>query len=214
MEEFIFFHDRILIILCFIITVVGLQFVDLNINSRVDYYKLDAQILEFLWTLIPALILILVGLPSLKMLYYIEDWFDPFLTLKVQGFQWYWAYDFILRDFLSLNKNTQSFERHLLNDLTENQYFRLLETDNKVILPYLEEVQVLITSADVLHSWAVPRLGVKADAVPGRLNRVRIFSYRPGLVFGQCSEICGANHRFIPINIEFINVAHLRKTIH
>merc|ERR1712227_1037106 len=98
-----------------------------------------------------------------------------------------------------------SFDSYMINyqDL-ESGGFRLLETDNRVVLPYLISVRVLISRADVLHSWAVPSLGVKVDAMPGRLNQSRVISDRPGLAYGQCSEICGANHRFMPIVIEFI----------
>ena len=84
--------------------------------------------------------------------------------------------------------------------------FRLLETDNRPSLPFLTNIRVLVSRADVLHSWAVPRLGVKLDATPGRLNQVRVLRYRPGVLYGQCSEICGANHRFMPITLQFVSV--------
>lgn len=112
------------------------------------------------------------------------------------GHQWYWSYEY--SDF-----NNIEFDAYIIpsNEIEEN-IFRLLDVDNRTVVPVNSQIRTLITAADVLHSWTIPRIGVKADAVPGRLNQVNFYASRPGVFFGQCSEICGANHRFIPIVIE------------
>ena len=137
-------------------------------------------------------------MPSLHLLYLIDEVNKPLLTLKTIGHQWYWSYEY--SDF-----NNVEFDSYIkpTNEL-ENYEFRLLDVDNRVILPINTQIRVLITAADVLHSWAIPALGIKIDATPGRLNQGCFKIRRPGLLFGQCSEICGANHRFIPIVIERI----------
>ena len=136
-----------------------------------------------------------------------DSWaFFRHMSLKVLGHQWYWRYEYT--DFWALRKeNSVLFDSYILaeNDL-EGSLFRLLETDNRVVLPYLINARVLISRADVLHSWALPSIGVKLDATPGRLNQLVISRYRPGVIYGQCSEICGANHRYMPIVVEFIDV--------
>ena len=166
---------------------------------------LESQIIECIWTIIPAIILIQIAIPSLLLLYILDESIDSSLTIKVIGHQWYWRYEY--RDFWSINNNKIEFESYIIptNDL-DNSFFRLLDVDNRTIIPYNIHIRILISSADVLHSWTVPSLGVKADAIPGRLNQVKFISQRPGIFFGQCSEICGANHRFIPIVIEIINI--------
>lgn len=122
--------------------------------------------------------------------------YKPSVTIKTIGHQWYWSYEY--SDF-----NNVEFDSYIIpsNELNNN-IFRLLDVDNRTVVPINSQVRNLITAADVLHSWTIPRLGVKADAVPGRLNQVNFYSTRPGVYFGQCSEICGANHRFMPIVVE------------
>lgn len=135
----------------------------------------------------------------------LDESIDSCITIKVLGHQWYWSYEYT--DFWSLSNNTRiEFDAYIIptNEL-ELDMFRLLDVDNRTIVPFRVHIRILISSADVLHAWTVPSLGVKADAVPGRLNQVKFIAQRPGLFFGQCSEICGANHRFIPIIIEIIN---------
>lgn len=160
-------------------------------------------IIEVIWTVIPIIILICLIGPSLKILYYIEE-NNPFLTLKAIGHQWYWRYEI-------LDLNTE-FESYILPDTWPGE-FRLLESDHRIILPTSKDIRVLVTRTDVIHSWAIPRLGVKADAIPGRLNQVFTNITRPRLIYGQCSEICGANHRFIPITIESLNIKYFLKWV-
>lgn len=175
-------------------------------NKYINISLLERQIIESIWTIIPAIILIQIAIPSLLLLYILDESIDSSLTLKVIGHQWYWRYEY--SDMWSIRNNTLlEFDSYIIptNELEAN-IFRLLDVDNRTIIPYNIHVRILISSADVLHSWTVPSLGVKADAIPGRLNQVKFISQRPGIFFGQCSEICGANHRFIPIVIEIINI--------
>ena len=197
-EQLIFFHDHALLILILITTIVGYFMISLTSNTLVNRYLLDGQAIEVIWTILPALILIILALPSLRLLYLIDEVRDPRLTVKALGHQWYWSYEY--SDF-----NDLSFDSYITSTSTlELNEFRLLEVDNRVILPYLTEVRFLISAADVLHSWTIPALGIKADAIPGRLNQLNILINRPGVFYGQCSEICGANHSFIPITLEAV----------
>ena len=190
----------------FIISFVGFVILYILFNKFININLLERQIIECIWTIIPAIILIQIAIPSLLLLYILEESIDSSLTIKVLGHQWYWRYEYT--DFWSISKNTQiEFDAYIIpsNELEIN-IFRLLDVDNRTIIPYRIHIRILISSADVLHAWTVPSLGVKADAIPGRLNQVKFISQRPGVFFGQCSEICGANHRFIPIVIEIINI--------
>lgn len=195
-EQLIFFHDHTLTILILIITIVGYNLISTCININIDQYMLESQPLELFWTIVPAFILIFIGLPSIRLLYLLDEVYKPSITIKTIGHQWYWSYEY--SDFLNLE-----FDSYIIptNELTEKN-FRLLDVDNRTVVPINTQIRTLITAADVLHSWTVPSLGVKVDAVPGRLNQVNFLTNRPGLFFGQCSEICGANHRFMPISIE------------
>lgn len=204
MEELIFLHDFINIILVFIIRFVGFIIVRIILNSYINKNLLESQIVECVWTVIPAVILVQIAIPSLLLLYILDESIDSSLTLKVMGHQWYWRYEY--SDFWSIPGSPQiEFDAYIIpeNELSE-RIFRLLDVDNRTVIPFNVHIRILISSADVLHAWSVPSLGVKADAVPGRLNQVKFISQRPGLFFGQCSEICGANHRFIPISIEVV----------
>lgn len=198
-EQLIFFHDHALLILILITTLVGYFMVSLTFNKYVNRYLLDGQIIEIIWTVLPAVILIILALPSLRLLYLIDETTEPRITLKTIGHQWYWSYEY--SDFKDIE-----FDSYIIpTNSLEDSNFRLLEVDNRVILPYLTQIRLLVTAADVIHSWTIPRLGIKADAVPGRLNQLNILFNRPGVFYGQCSEICGANHRFMPISVEAIN---------
>nr|QNV11944.1 cytochrome c oxidase subunit II [Polyphemus pediculus] len=199
MEQLIFFHDHALLILILITTLVTYFMVSLLVNTFVNRYLLDGQMIEIIWTVLPAVILIILALPSLRLLYLIDEVSEPSLTLKTVGHQWYWSYEY--SDFLSVE-----FDSYMVptNSLEEDS-FRLLEVDNRVVLPYLTQVRLLVSAADVIHSWTVPALGIKADAIPGRLNQLNLLFNRPGVFYGQCSEICGANHSFMPISVESVS---------
>lgn len=199
-EELIYFHDFVILILIFIISVVGIKIIKIIFNKLINTHILEGQILESIWTILPALILIQIAIPSLLLLYILEESYKCNLRLKITGHQWYWRYEY--SSFKQKNNISIDFDSYLI--INNNEKFRLLEVDNRTILPFKISIQFLVTSIDVLHCWTIPSLGVKVDAVPGRLNQLKFISYHPGLLYGQCSEICGANHRFIPIVLEFI----------
>ena len=138
------------------------------------------------------MVLVAIAIPSLRLLYIIDDIGTPSMTVKSVGHQWYWSYEY--SDFFSSEIDSYMVPSPL----------RLLDCDNRLLLAAQTPIRVLVTSADVLHSWTVPVLGIKADAVPGRLNQLSLFRDRAGVFFGQCSEICGRNHRFIPIAVEVL----------
>ena len=208
MEEFIYFHDFTNIILLFILRFVGLILLSVLFNKIIHKSLLEGQILECIWTLIPALILVQIALPSLVLLYTLEEYRrDKGITLKATGHQWYWRYEY--PDFRGVDKDSESigFDSYMTPVAELNiGDFRLLETDNRVSLPTQTPIRVLVTRGDVLHSWAIPSLGLKVDAVPGRLNQLRVEINSVGVFYGQCSEICGANHRFIPIATQFLKI--------
>nr|YP_002229128.1 cytochrome c oxidase subunit II [Corydalus cornutus]ACH89977.1 cytochrome c oxidase subunit 2 [Corydalus cornutus] len=199
MEQLTFFHDHTLLILIMITMLVGYLMMTLFFNKFTNRLLLEGQTIEIIWTILPAITLIFIALPSLQLLYLLDEISDPAVTFKAIGHQWYWSYEY--SDF----KNTE-FDSYMIpmNEMT-NENFRLLDVDNRIILPMLSQIRVLVTATDVLHSWAVPALGVKIDATPGRLNQTSFFINRPGLFYGQCSEICGANHSFMPIVIESVS---------
>nr|WMQ72201.1 cytochrome oxidase subunit II [Tibicinoides utahensis] len=199
MEQLIFFHDHTLVILIIITIIVGYMMMTLFLNNMIDRLLLEGQFIEFIWTLLPAVTLIFIALPSLRLLYLLDEVNKPLLTIKVVGHQWYWSYEY--SDFSNIEFDSYMMSTNNLN----NNEFRLIEVDNRVILPFNTQVRLMITSMDVLHSWAMPSLGIKVDAVPGRLNQTSAIINKPGLIFGQCSEICGSNHSFMPIVIESID---------
>nr|YP_009915355.1 cytochrome c oxidase subunit II [Palomena viridissima]QLF99775.1 cytochrome c oxidase subunit 2 [Palomena viridissima] len=196
MEQLMFFHDHTIMILSMITVMVAYIMISLTKNKLINRYLLEGQTIELIWTMMPAVTLIFIALPSLRLLYMIDEINNPSITLKVIGHQWYWSYeysDFSDTEFDSYMKPT--------NELNPEE-IRLLDVDNRTVLPMNTQTRVVVTAADVLHSWAIPSMGIKIDAVPGRLNQGTININRPGLMYGQCSEICGANHSFMPIVIE------------
>jgi len=198
-EQLIFFHDHTLTILILIISIVGYNLFTTIFRTNIDLHILESQGLELFWTIVPRFILIFIGLPSIRLLYLLDEVFNPSITIKAIGHQWYWSYEY--SDFINLEFDSYIIPSNELKNLNT----RLLDTDNHTVIPFNSQIRTLITAADVLHSWTIPAIGVKADATPGRLNQVNFYSNRPGIFFGQCSEICGANHRFMPIVIESIS---------
>nr|AVV65635.1 cytochrome oxidase subunit 2 [Rhadinopsylla cedestis] len=207
MEQLMFFHNHSMLIIILITIFVGYLMSSLFFNKYTNRMLMESQNIEIIWTIIPAITLIFIALPSLRLLYLLDDLSNPLMTLKSIGHQWYWSYEY--SDF-----NNIEFDSYMipLNELSlEN--FRLLDVDNRIILPMNSQIRILITATDVLHSWTVPSLGIKVDATPGRLNQTNFIINRPGLFFGQCSEICGANHSFMPIVIESISIKHFTNWI-
>nr|YP_010472512.1 cytochrome c oxidase subunit II [Harpalus anxius]UVG42136.1 cytochrome c oxidase subunit 2 [Harpalus anxius] len=198
MEQLMFFHDHTLMILTMITMLVGYLMSTLFFNKYINRYLLEGQMIEVIWTVLPAITLIFIALPSLRLLYLLDEVSNPLVTLKSIGHQWYWSYEY--SDFKILE-----FDSYMIpiNEL-KNSGFRLLDVDNRIILPFNTQIRVLVTAMDVIHSWTIPALGVKIDATPGRLNQSNFFMNRSGLFYGQCSEICGSNHSFMPIVIESV----------
>nr|QYH50541.1 cytochrome c oxidase subunit II [Parnassius glacialis] len=200
MEQIIFFHDHTLIILIMITILVGYLMLILFFNKFINRFLLEGQMIELIWTIIPAITLIFIALPSLRLLYLLDELNNPLITLKSIGHQWYWSYEY--SDF-----NNIEFDSYMIQyNKNTPENFRLLDVDNRIILPMNNQIRIMVTATDVIHSWTIPSLGVKVDANPGRLNQTSFFINRPGIFFGQCSEICGANHSFMPIVIESIPI--------
>lgn len=209
-EGMIFFHNYLMFFLivigaftCWMLYQVIINFNE-TVNTVADKF-VHSSILEIIWTIIPAFVLLGIAIPSFTLLYSLDDIIDPSVTLKVIGHQWYWSYEY--SDYATLEGGeTLSFDSYMIptNDLVKGA-FRLLEVDNRVVLPVKTHIRVLVTAADVLHSWAIPSFGIKVDATPGRLSQVSLFIKRPGVYYGQCSEICGVNHGFMPIVVRGVS---------
>nr|WRQ18136.1 cytochrome c oxidase subunit 2 [Anaceratagallia venosa] len=199
MEQLIMFHDHAMMIITMITITVGYMLMTLMLNKFNNRFLLENQMIELIWTITPATMLIFIAMPSLHILYLIEETKSPLISIKAIGHQWYWSYEY--SDFKSIE-----FDSYMLpNSELNNEEFRLLDTDNRMIMPFNTEIRLLVSSLDVIHSWTIPSMGIKIDACPGRINQMNIMMSRPGLFFGQCSEICGSNHSFMPIVIESIN---------
>nr|WKU84001.1 cytochrome c oxidase subunit II [Microdon globosus] len=198
MEQLMFFHDYTLLILIMITIMVSYMMIMLFYNKFINRYLLHGQMIEMIWTILPTIILLFIAFPSLRLLYLMDEINEPLLTIKTIGHQWYWSYEY--SDFLNIEFDSYMIPTNNLS--TEN--FRLIEVDNRVILPMNSQIRIIVTTTDVIHSWTIPTLSVKIDGSPGRLNQTNFLMNRPGLFFGQCSEICGMNHSFMPIMIESI----------
>nr|AIT58469.1 cytochrome c oxidase subunit 2 [Coptotermes acinaciformis raffrayi]AIT58471.1 cytochrome c oxidase subunit 2 [Coptotermes acinaciformis raffrayi]AIT58473.1 cytochrome c oxidase subunit 2 [Coptotermes acinaciformis raffrayi]AIT58495.1 cytochrome c oxidase subunit 2 [Coptotermes acinaciformis raffrayi]AIT58497.1 cytochrome c oxidase subunit 2 [Coptotermes acinaciformis raffrayi] len=198
MEQLVFFHDHVLMIMLMITTTVLYMMITLIRNKQTSRFMLEGQMIETTWTIAPAIILVFIAMPSLRLLYLMDEVHNPSLTLKAVGHQWYWSYEY--SDFTKLE-----FDSYMIpQEEQQESTFRLLDTDNRIVLPMNSPIRMIVTAADVLHSWTIPSLGVKTDATPGRLNQTSFSISRPGILYGQCSEICGANHSFMPITIESV----------
>jgi len=197
--QIISFHDYTLVILTLVVSVVVYAIIILITNKYTSRVTRDAQQIETVWTILPTITLVFLAIPSLRLLYLTDEVNSPSVTIKAIGHQWYWRYEY--SDFPNIQ-----FDSYILptSELNTGEY-RLLEVDNRIVVPIQLEVRLLITAADVIHAWTIPSLGVKVDAVPGRLNQLGFTTTRPGVFYGQCSEICGANHSFIPIAIEVVD---------
>jgi cytochrome c oxidase subunit 2 len=211
MEGIINFHNHIMFFITVIVVFVSWLMVrciylfEESVNTKAEKWT-HSTVLEIVWTIIPAVILMLIAIPSFALLFSMDEVIDPAITLKVVGHQWYWSYEY--SDYCSLEGGESlNFDSYMIpeEDLTGGG-LRLLEVDNRLVLPVNTHIRVLVTAADVLHSWAIPSFGVKIDACPGRLNQTSMFIKREGVYYGQCSEICGVNHGFMPIVVEAVNL--------
>lgn len=200
------FHDMMVYIITATVLLVLalLLFVVLRFNRRANPVPSKTShnvLLEVLWTALPVVILIIIAIPSFKLLYYVDRTENPEMTLKVTGYQWYWGYEYPDHggvNFMSYMVPEDEIKR-------EEGQLRLLSTDNPVVLPVDTNIQIDVTAADVLHAWAVPALGVKTDAVTGRLNSIWFRITKPGTYYGQCSELCGKDHAYMPIEIKAVS---------
>lgn len=225
-EGIISFHDDLMVfltlILCFVLYIMTVCLVRFGFNNQngAPQRLTHASTLEIIWTIIPAVILIIIAIPSFSLLYSVDEIVEPLFTIKVIGHQWYWSYEFLDPEVVAQlyndtlqNENvvftaegSGAFDSYMLSDdeLVAGQglsAYRLLTVDNHLFIPTEMNVRAMVTAADVLHSWAIPSLGIKLDACPGRLNQTSLFIKREGLYYGQCSELCGVNHGFMPIGI-------------
>ena len=158
-------------------------------------------LIEILWTAIPVLILVVIAVPSFKLLYKQDVIPEPDLTIKAIGYQWYWGYEYPDNG----NFTYEAFMLQSEDELEEDKPFkRMLTTDTKVVVPVNKIIRMQVTAADVLHSWAIPAFGVKTDAVPGRLNETWFKAEKTGIYYGMCSELCGVNHQSMPIEIHVV----------
>jgi len=206
MEGIINFHNYVFIYLTYVFMVVLwmmgsiLWKFDSSKRSISHKYLIHGTQIEMIWTITPAIILMFVAFPSFKLLYLMDEVIEPGITIKVIGHQWYWSYEY--SDYAPAQI---SFDSYMVpeGDLVQGD-FRLLEVDNSLVVPVDTHVRVIVTAADVLHCWAVPSLGVKIDAVPGRLNQTSFIAIREGVFYGQCSEICGQGHSQMPICVEAV----------
>jgi cytochrome c oxidase subunit 1 len=206
MEGIINLHHDIMVYLIIIITFIFWMIVSIVYHFRAGHNKKPSitirhhTLLEIIWTIIPAIILVFIAIPSFTLLYAMDEIGQPKITIKIIGHQWYWSYEY--RDLIDEKIKSKSFDSYMIleEDLTEGS-LRLLEVDNPLTLPINTAIRLLVTSTDVLHSWAVPSFGIKVDACPGRLNQVGLTIERVGIFYGQCSELCGVNHSFMPIKV-------------
>ncbi|MDP3371311.1 MAG: cytochrome c oxidase subunit II [Candidatus Paracaedibacteraceae bacterium] len=199
-------HDFLLIIIAIIAVIVFslLAYIAWRFRSSknpIASTTTHHTMLEIVWTLIPLIIVIVIMIPSRKLILEMEKPHDPEMTVKAIGKQWYWTYEYPAKEGKALSFDSRMIET---KDLKPNQ-LRLLDVDNQMVVPVGTTVQLIITGADVLHSFAVPSLGIKKDAVPGRINETWFRIDKEGVYYGQCSELCGANHGYMPIAIRVVS---------
>ena len=211
MESAINFHNYVMIYLVFIIG--GVLWILTAINTRFSKSKtvishkhaVHGQLIETIWTITPAIILLSIAFPSFKLLFLMDEVIKPDVTIKVIGHQWYWTYEY--GDYYATDGSPITFDAYMVpEENLEVGQLRNLTTTAPLTVPVNAHVRVIVTSADVIHSWAVPSFGVKVDAIPGRLNETSFLAERTGTYFGQCSEICGLQHAFMPIEVEVVEI--------
>ena len=204
MRDIVNFHDNLLLPIIIAITVFVLFLmlyacIRFRASANPNPSKRTHNVtVEILWTLIPCLILIVMAVPSFKILYKQDTIPKADLTIKAVGYQWYWGYEYPDENII--------FDSYMIEekDLRADQP-RLLAVDNEVVVPVNKVVKVLITANDVLHAWALPSFGVKRDAVPGRINETWFKAEKEGTYYGQCSELCGIKHAFMPITVKVVS---------
>jgi len=211
MEGLIELHDNIMYYL--VIILFGVSWIMVSIvrnyvstKSPISHKYLNhGTLIELIWTITPAIILILIAFPSFKLLYLMDEVNDPSMSILAEGHQWYWSYQY--PDFLNTENESIEFDSYIIPDSDlEEGGLRMLEVDNRIIIPELTHIRFIMTSGDVIHAFACNSLGIKGDAYPGRLNQASVFVNREGVFYGQCSEICGILHSSMPIVIESVSL--------
>jgi cytochrome c oxidase subunit II len=204
------FHNELLVIIFLIAGFVMslLLYVIVRFNHRrnpVPSHTSHNAVIEIAWTIVPVLILVLIAIPSFKLMYYMDRVPNPDMTVKVTGHQWYWSYEYPDQKNLAFDSNVIQDA-----DLKPGQK-RLLDVDNPLVVPVQENIKVLVTSTDVIHSWFIPPFGVQEYAVIGRLNESWFNVNNPGTYYGECNQICGVNHAFMPIKIVALSKADFQR---
>lgn len=213
-RELNFLHDHIIIVIIRVIILIS--FLVVILIQRVFFYKFfsEGTLIETVWSLVPAVLLIVLLLPSIKILYVVEDIKSPSVTIKVIAHQWYWRYVSPFFKNLTVNlphRKEISCGYEYDSNIEGGRSLRLLSCSRELYVPLGVTSRLIITSTDVIHSFSLPSLGLKVDALPGRLNQLFSNPWRVGVFFGQCSEICGSNHSFIPISINFCSLGYFDK---
>jgi len=201
----IFFYLVLISVAVFWVQASIIYYFNSSKSGIVHKYLNHGTLLELIWTVSPAFILIAIAFPSFRLLYLLDEVISPTITIKVVGHQWYWSYEY--SDYITESGDAIEFDSYMIPDSDlELGQFRLLDVDNKVVIPVDTHIRLIVTGSDVIHSFAVPSFGVKIDAVPGRLNQSSILAERTGTFYGQCSEICGVYHGFMPVAVEAVSV--------
>jgi cytochrome c oxidase subunit 2 len=210
-EGIIELHDTIFFYLIVIGTLVlwmlGVTMYAFSSNKVgiVHKYTNHGTLIELIWTITPAIVLVAIAFPSFKLLYLMDEVISPSMTIKVAGHQWYWSYEY--SDYITEDGEALEFDSYMVPDSDlELGQLRLLDVDNRVVVPVDTHIRFIVTGQDVIHDFAVPALGVKLDGVPGRLNQTSVLIQREGTYYGQCSEICGVWHGFMPITVEAVSM--------
>lgn len=203
MERITSLYDSVTLVVVFIALFVLalLIYVVVRFNAKanpIPSKRSHNTLLEVIWTAIPIAIVAIIAVPSLKLVYYADRTVDADMTLKIIGHQWYWSYVYP-------DQGEFTFDSILLTEDELEGKPRLLSVDNEVVLPVGANIRLIMTSDDVIHAWAVPSLGVKLDTVPGRLNETWVRAEKEGVYYGQCSELCGVNHGFMPVAVRFVS---------
>nr|UNO31850.1 cytochrome c oxidase subunit II [Liposcelis bostrychophila] len=202
MEQMSEFHDHAMMVLFLIVSFLTVVFWVTLTNKNLNLNILTSEFLEMMWTSLPVFILLFLAVPSIQVLFMMEEVISPLLTIKIMGNQWFWTYEY--SDLVNVKFDSV---------INKSKIFRLLEVDKTLMLPISTQVRLLLSSNDVIHSWTLPSFGLKIDANPGRLNMGSLYSYRAGYYYGQCSEICGVDHSFMPIKVGFSSLGWFKNLI-
>nr|YP_005097948.1 cytochrome c oxidase subunit II [Oncicola luehei]AER42902.1 cytochrome c oxidase subunit 2 [Oncicola luehei] len=198
MEKLVGFNDFMMVLSLVVVWFVLMLMFNELVLTMLNTWDMESVMVEFIWTVLPLVLLGFMAYPSMVLLYMYDEGKVVDLIVKVVGHQWYWEYE----SYLSGGSSYESYMEGAGNGVL----YRLLDVDNRLVLPLFSSVQLLITSSDVVHSWALPSMGVKVDAIPGIINQVTLNLIVPGVMYGQCSELCGVNHSFMPIVLEVVSM--------